>query len=267
MDLELSDEQVWLEESINTLLDRQWPPAETAWQAGEAERTRLWGSLVEFGVLSGAGTATSARSSSASPLGRWAVTLRPPRCLAASPFAMRWRRLRRSSRRLRGRSGWRPPRSRSRCSSREAAGRRRARAQRWRSNRLTGLKAAVEHAADADVSRGRGSSSTASLAWLSFVADRRAVELTPQSSFDADRTAEPGDLRRRRRRGGSSTTSSARRSSTAWSPSGGSSPPPSRSARRAQSSSRRAATPPSAGSSVERSDRTRPFATSWRTSM
>ncbi len=26
MDLELSDEQVWLEESINTLLDRQWPP-------------------------------------------------------------------------------------------------------------------------------------------------------------------------------------------------------------------------------------------------
>ena len=54
MDLELSDEQVWIEESVNTLLDRQWPPADTAWQAGEAERARLWESLVEFGVLSGA---------------------------------------------------------------------------------------------------------------------------------------------------------------------------------------------------------------------
>jgi len=53
MDLELSDEQVWIEESISTLLDRQWPPAEGAWQAGEAERTRLWESLVEFGLLGG----------------------------------------------------------------------------------------------------------------------------------------------------------------------------------------------------------------------
>ena len=53
MDLELSDEQVWIEESVNTLLDRQWPPAEGAWQAGEAERTRLWESLVEFGLLAG----------------------------------------------------------------------------------------------------------------------------------------------------------------------------------------------------------------------
>jgi alkylation response protein AidB-like acyl-CoA dehydrogenase len=54
MDLELSDEQVWIEESINTLLDRQWPPAETAWRAHDAERARLWGSLVEFGLLGGA---------------------------------------------------------------------------------------------------------------------------------------------------------------------------------------------------------------------
>jgi alkylation response protein AidB-like acyl-CoA dehydrogenase len=53
VDLELSDEQVWIEESINTLLDRQWPPVETAWQAGEAERARLWESLVEFGLLGG----------------------------------------------------------------------------------------------------------------------------------------------------------------------------------------------------------------------
>ena len=39
MDLELSDEQVWIEESINTLLDRQWPAAQDAWQAGEAMST------------------------------------------------------------------------------------------------------------------------------------------------------------------------------------------------------------------------------------
>jgi alkylation response protein AidB-like acyl-CoA dehydrogenase len=54
MDLELSDEQRWLDESINTLLDRQWPPVQDAWQAGDAERTRLWGSLVEFGLVAGA---------------------------------------------------------------------------------------------------------------------------------------------------------------------------------------------------------------------
>ena len=50
MDLELSDEQVWIEESINTLLDRQWPAAEAAWQAGESDRARLWGHLVDFGA-------------------------------------------------------------------------------------------------------------------------------------------------------------------------------------------------------------------------
>jgi alkylation response protein AidB-like acyl-CoA dehydrogenase len=56
VDLELSDEQVWIEESLGTLLARQWPPAQDAWQAGDAERTRLWESLVEFGLLSGAGS-------------------------------------------------------------------------------------------------------------------------------------------------------------------------------------------------------------------
>jgi alkylation response protein AidB-like acyl-CoA dehydrogenase len=55
VDLELSDEQVWLEESINTLLDRQWPPAQDAWQAHDAERARLWDSFVEFGLLGVAG--------------------------------------------------------------------------------------------------------------------------------------------------------------------------------------------------------------------
>lgn len=51
MDLELSDEQVWLEESVNTLLDREWPAAEAAWRAGEQERDQLWRSLAEFGLL------------------------------------------------------------------------------------------------------------------------------------------------------------------------------------------------------------------------
>ena len=72
MDLELSDEQVWLEESINTMLDRRWPAAESAWQAGEADRARLWESLVEFGLLGGAGP-TSARSSCASSRARSAA--------------------------------------------------------------------------------------------------------------------------------------------------------------------------------------------------
>lgn len=56
MDLELSDEQVWIEESLGTLLERQWPPAADAWRAGDAERGRLWDSMVEFGLLSGAGS-------------------------------------------------------------------------------------------------------------------------------------------------------------------------------------------------------------------
>jgi alkylation response protein AidB-like acyl-CoA dehydrogenase len=52
MDLELTDEQTWLSESLMTLLEREWTGAETAHQAGRQERDRLWASLVEFGVLS-----------------------------------------------------------------------------------------------------------------------------------------------------------------------------------------------------------------------
>src|SRR5215204_5832415 len=40
MDLELSDEQTWLGEAVETLLER------------EADGDRLWASLVEFGALS-----------------------------------------------------------------------------------------------------------------------------------------------------------------------------------------------------------------------
>jgi alkylation response protein AidB-like acyl-CoA dehydrogenase len=52
VDLELTDEQTWLSESLSTLLDREWPAAESAHEAGRDERDRLWRALVEFGVLS-----------------------------------------------------------------------------------------------------------------------------------------------------------------------------------------------------------------------
>ncbi len=52
MDLELSDEQTWLSESLVTLLGREWTGAEEAHTAGRAERDRLWSALVEFGALS-----------------------------------------------------------------------------------------------------------------------------------------------------------------------------------------------------------------------
>ena len=51
MDLELTDEQRWLSESIETLLTRDWPAAEQAFAAGDAERERVWAALAEFGVL------------------------------------------------------------------------------------------------------------------------------------------------------------------------------------------------------------------------
>jgi len=56
VNLELSDEQVWIEESLGTLLERQWPSAQDAWRASQADCARLWESLAEFGMLSGAGS-------------------------------------------------------------------------------------------------------------------------------------------------------------------------------------------------------------------
>jgi alkylation response protein AidB-like acyl-CoA dehydrogenase len=46
MDLELTDEQRWLSESVDTLLDREWTPLGTA-----DERRRVWQELVTFGAL------------------------------------------------------------------------------------------------------------------------------------------------------------------------------------------------------------------------
>jgi alkylation response protein AidB-like acyl-CoA dehydrogenase len=150
VDLELSDEQVWIEESINTLLDRQWPAAESAWQAGEVERARLWDSLVEFGLLSGAGAdlgaielclaarAAGSHLASVPLLGSVAVRY------ALAPFAAELPdgfgdvlggEARLSVGLLEPGGDWA-------ASSTHAA---------VESNRLTGTKAAVEHAADVDL--------------------------------------------------------------------------------------------------------------------
>jgi alkylation response protein AidB-like acyl-CoA dehydrogenase len=51
MDLELSDEQRWLSESVETLLTRKWVGAEHAHTAGADERAQLWAALTEFGAL------------------------------------------------------------------------------------------------------------------------------------------------------------------------------------------------------------------------
>lgn len=51
MDLELSDEQTWLAESVQTLLAREWSPAPDAPYGEEAARDRLWRALVDFGAL------------------------------------------------------------------------------------------------------------------------------------------------------------------------------------------------------------------------
>jgi alkylation response protein AidB-like acyl-CoA dehydrogenase len=51
MDLELTDEQAWLVESIDTLLERTWPPVEAVDSATDEHRRRVWQRLIEFGAL------------------------------------------------------------------------------------------------------------------------------------------------------------------------------------------------------------------------
>ena len=43
MDLELSDEQIWLSESLETLVEREWTGAQAAHEAGEAGVTGCGG--------------------------------------------------------------------------------------------------------------------------------------------------------------------------------------------------------------------------------
>jgi len=149
VDLELSDEQVWIEESVDTLLNRHWPPAQDAWRAGAAERARLWKSLVEFGLLSGAGgdlgaielclaaRAIGAHLGSAPLLGSVAVryALTPDAAELPAAFdAVLEGDSRLSIALLEPGGGWSVSSTRATVDS----------------NRLTGTKAAVEHAADAD---------------------------------------------------------------------------------------------------------------------
>ncbi len=182
MDLELSDEQVWLEESITTLLDRQWPPAEAAWQAGETERAILWSKLVDFGLLGGAESrlgaielcltarAIGSHLASVPFLGNVGVRY------ALAPFVSElpdgFRAL------LDGEAGvsiaWLEPGGGWLVSDTRAP---------VRSNRLTGVKVAVEHAVDvqnlAVVARVGG------LPGLLLVpGGSRRVEIAPQSSLD-----------------------------------------------------------------------------------
>jgi alkylation response protein AidB-like acyl-CoA dehydrogenase len=183
VDLELSDEQVWIEESINTMLERQWPAAETAWQAGDADRVRLWDSLVEFGVLSGAGTDLGAIELClvARALGGHLASAPLPGSVAVryalAPFASELPEgfevvleddATVSVALLEPGGDWS-------ISSTHAT---------VESNRITGTKAAVEHAGVAElfgvVARAEGEPGLALIR-----ADSHGIELAPQSGLDA----------------------------------------------------------------------------------
>jgi alkylation response protein AidB-like acyl-CoA dehydrogenase len=183
MDLELSDEQRWLDESINTLLDRQWPPAHEAWQAGDADRARLWDSLVEFGLIAGAegelgavelclaARAIGAHLASVPLLASVSVryALAPVAAGLPGPLSvLLGSESRLSIALLEPGRGW----SVSDVSAAVS------------SNRLTGTKAAVEHAAEVDhivvVAVVDGEPGVAIVR-----SDAPGVEITPQSGLDA----------------------------------------------------------------------------------
>jgi hypothetical protein len=48
VDLELTDEQTWLSESLDTLLTGEWTGAEAAFAATDADRRRLWSECVRL---------------------------------------------------------------------------------------------------------------------------------------------------------------------------------------------------------------------------
>ena len=261
VDLELSDEQVWLEESINTLLDRRWPPAEAAWQAGEAERARLWESLVEFGLLGGAGTdlgaielclvarAVGGHLAAVPLLGSVAVRY------ALAPFA--------------GRAPGRFQRpARARLQARDRAAR-----TRWR---LVVLRRACDRAGEpADRRQGRRRACGGGRVPHGHRARRRRTRAGARAERIARarahastgprrrRAAQPGGVRRCRGRGGRRTSACRDDHRPAHQRSRGSSRPPRPSARARRCSSRHGSTPPNAGSSDEQSEATRPCVTSW----
>jgi alkylation response protein AidB-like acyl-CoA dehydrogenase len=51
MDLELTEEQRWIAESVDTLLDRLWPAPESLAEASPERSRLLWRELVDFGAL------------------------------------------------------------------------------------------------------------------------------------------------------------------------------------------------------------------------
>jgi alkylation response protein AidB-like acyl-CoA dehydrogenase len=183
VDLELSDEQVWIEESVNTLLDRQWPAAQDAWHAGEPDRAQLWEHLVDFGLLSGVGTdlgaielclvarAIGGHLASVPLLGSVAVRYALAPHLGELPdrfAAVLDGESRLSIALLEPGGGW------STASTRATV----------ESKRLTGTKAAVEHAAVTDhlavVARVDGEPGL-----IIVSSGSPGIEVTPQSSVDA----------------------------------------------------------------------------------
>ena len=118
MDLELTDEQTWLSESLTTLLGREWPAAEAAHEAGRRRASgcgRRWSSSA---CSAWTARRASAPSSCASWRGRWARTSRRAPFLgsaalrfAAEPLAEAARGVRAALRRrprLRRAAGARP---------------------------------------------------------------------------------------------------------------------------------------------------------------
>ena len=112
MDLELSDEQTWLAESVQTLLAREWSPAPDAPYGDEAARDRLWRALVDFGALTVGGE---------DGLGAVELCL-IARALGAHLAPVPYLGERRGALRGRSRSPMAKTPSRSRCSSRDRAG-------------------------------------------------------------------------------------------------------------------------------------------------
>ena len=266
MDLELSDEQVWIER-VDQHAAR--PPvaarARTRGRRARRSATRLWEQPRR--VRSARRRRDRARRGRAVP-GR-ASARRSPR---VGPVARQRRRPLRAGAACRRAAG----RIRARCWTASPALDRAARAGR----RLVGVRrrarpcveSAHRHARPPSSTRRASTispssrSSTASRAGASCAADAPGIELTPQSGLDATVAAQPSRRSPTSRSRRCSSASSPRRSSSGCSASGRCSPPPRPSARPSRIFAlARALRRPSAGSSAGRSAATRRCATSWPT--
>jgi alkylation response protein AidB-like acyl-CoA dehydrogenase len=156
MDLELSDEQRWLSESIETLLTREWVGAEQAVTAGEDERARLWAALTGFGALEALGAVELCLIARA--LGSAALRYAVGDVAGGDPVALAL---------LEPAGGW----SLEQPTTELAAG------------RLTGVKVAVEHAGAGRIAVLASAAGAPALALIAPDAD--GVEITAQPAFDA----------------------------------------------------------------------------------